>query len=77
MHIHFTQMLVNQLEHYLSQLINEQKMFPHTHDTFCCALACRMVFSMKKCFSIEFRNKIQSVNKCYTLHKIVVHGVTI
>ena len=40
-------MSINQLGHYISQLMNEQKMFPHTNDTFCCAPAYRMVFSME------------------------------
>ena len=52
-------MLVNQLEHYSSQLINEQKMFPHTHDTFHCALAYRMVFSMKKSLVLNLETKIK------------------
>ena len=44
-------------------------MFPHKHDTFCCALAYRMVFSIKM-FSIESRNKSQNVNNCYTTHNL-------
>ena len=52
-------MSVNQLGHYSSQLINEQKMFPHTHDTFCCALAYRMVFSMKKSLVLNLETKVK------------------
>ena len=56
-------MLVNQLKYYSSQLINEQKMFPHTHDTFCYALAYRMVFSMEKClvFNLETKSKCKQM----------------
>ena len=52
-------MSVNQLEHYSSQLINEQKMFLHTHDTFCCALTHRMVFSMEKCLVLNLETKVK------------------
>ena len=52
-------MSVNQLEHHSSQLINEQKMFPLTHDTFCCALAYRMVFSMGKCLVLNLETKVK------------------
>ena len=52
-------MSVNQLEHYSSQLINEKKMFPHKHDTFCCALAYKMVFSMKKCLVLNLETKVK------------------
>ena len=50
-------MLVNQLEHYSSQLINEQKMFPHAHDTFCYAY--RMVFNMEKCLVLNLETKVK------------------
>ena len=52
-------MSVNQLEHYSSQLINEQKMFPHKHDTFNCVQAYRMVFSMKKCLLLNLETKVK------------------
>ena len=52
-------MSVNQLEHYSSQLINEQKMFPHTHDTFCCALAYKMVFNMKKFLVLNLETEVK------------------
>ena len=38
---------------------NEQKMFPHTHDTFCCALAYRMIFSMKKFLVLNLETKVK------------------
>ena len=41
-----TEMSEYQLGHYFSQLINEQKIFPHICDTFCCALVYRMVLAL-------------------------------
>ena len=83
-------MLANQLEHYFSQLINEQKMFPYTHDTFCCALAYRMVLSMEKCLVLNLETKVKMQKNvtppticfsialcCYTICKIVVYGIMI
>ena len=40
-------------------LINEQKMFPHTHVTFSCALVYRNVFSMKKCLVLNLEAKVK------------------
>ena len=52
-------MLVNQLEHYSSMLINEQEMFPCAHDTFCYALAYRMAFSMKNSLVLNLETKVK------------------
>ena len=49
----------NQLEHYSSQLINEQKMCPHAHNIFYCALAKRMVFSIEKCLVLNLEIKVK------------------
>ena len=52
-------MSINQLGHYFSQLVNEQEMFPHIHDTFCCALAYGMVFIIEKCLVWNLETKVK------------------